>query len=154
MAAQQKTSDDPNMKDLMNAVVDIQARIIRMESTQTRQSERMDEIESRVSSVEKVERTFPWKVLGIVGGAVALLLIPTISTLITVGRRDESLQQTVETVREVRDDVRQIGAHVEELHRDGVSREERIRSQQRRLEVLEGRARDAEMPRQTDPRRR
>jgi len=151
MAGQQQQPSNATMADLMNAVTDIQARIIRMESTQTHQSRALSEMDERVEKIEKVERGFPWKVLGIVGGAVALLLIPTISTLITVGRRDEALEQTVQTLREMRDEVRQIGARVEELGLAGVSREERLRAQEQRLDQLEDRADHSASP---PPRRR
>jgi hypothetical protein len=136
------------VSNLVGATTDLQARLIRMESAQTGQTTRLNTIDERVSKVESTERAFPWKVLGIVGAAVSLLLIPTVGTLITVGRRDEVVEQTVTTLREVRDDIAEIGQNVEALAREGVSREERIRAQQQRIERLEQESREAASVRQ------
>lgn len=139
MAPQHKSSSDATMTDLMDAVTDIQARIIRMESKQTQQADRLDQIDSRVAAVEKTERGFPWKLLAIVSGAVGLLLIPTVSTLITVGRRDEQITQSVAAMQAISADVDEIGRHVDTIAQQSAAQAERVRTQQERIETLEDR---------------
>lgn len=126
----------PSMSDVMNAIADLQAVVIRMETSQKQQAAQIAATDTRVSEIESVYKKAPWKLIGLIGSAVGLLLIPTITTLITVGRRDEALRQTVEAAQETRRDVHQIAEHVEELSRDAAVQRERNQHQDEQIRDL------------------
>lgn len=118
------------LNDVMMGLEKIETRIGAIETAQKA-------VDERVTSIEKAERSVPWKFLGAIAGGVGLLLIPTISTLVVVGRREAQMDRLLEDVQSVASDVHELQQQMGTLSTQDAARATRIEDDRRRLDTLE-----------------
>jgi len=87
--------------------------------------------------VEQAEKTIPWKLLGVAAGVSSLLLIPSISTLVMLGRRDAQLDSLAERVERIDQTTASISEDVEGLAESRAAEEARREDDRRRIDALE-----------------
>jgi hypothetical protein len=125
------------LNDVVGKLDDIHTRIVQIEERQQQAAKREEDIDKRLKAVEQAEKTIPWKLLGAAASIGALLLIPSVSTLIMLGRRDAQLESLSERVQRIDHTTASISEDVAGLTESRAAEEARREDDRRRLDALE-----------------
>jgi len=130
-------SQAATLNDVVGKLDDIHTRIVQIEERQQQAAKREEDIDKRLKVVEQAEKTIPWKLLGVAAGVSSLLLIPSISTLVMLGRRDAQLDSLAERVERIDQTTASISEDVEGLAESRAAEEARREDDRRRIDALE-----------------
>lgn len=131
------TQQAATLNDVVGKLDDIHTRIVQIEGRQEQAAKREEDIDQRLRSVEQAEKSIPWKLLAVAAGVGSLLLIPAISTLVMLGRRDAQLDSLAERMERIDRATASIQEDVEGLARSRAAEEARREDDRRRLNALE-----------------
>lgn len=125
------------LNDVVGKLDAIHTRIVQIEERQQQAAKREEDIDRRLKAVEQAEKTIPWKLLGVAGGVASLLLIPAISTMVMIGRRDAQLESLAQRVERIDQTTASIREDVVSLAESRAAEDARREDDRRRIEVLE-----------------
>ena len=125
------------LNDVVGKLDAIHTRIVQIEERQQQAAKREEDIDRRLKAVEQAEKTIPWKLLGVAGGVASLMLIPAISTMVMIGRRDAQLESLAQRVERIDQTTASIREDVVSLAESRAAEDARREDDRRRIEVLE-----------------
>lgn len=125
------------LNDVVGKLDDIHTRIVQIEERQQQSARREEDMDKRLKAVEQAEKAIPWKLFGVAASIAALLLVPSVSTLVMLGRRDAQLESLGESVDRIDDATASIRDDVEGLTESRAAEEARREDDRRRIDALE-----------------
>ena len=125
------------LNDVVGKLDAIHTRIVQIEERQQQAAKREEDIDRRLTAVEQAEKTIPWKLLGVAGGVASLMLIPAISTMVMIGRRDAQLESLAQRVERIDQTTASIREDVVGLAESRAAEDARREDDRRRIEMLE-----------------
>ena len=125
------------LNDVVGKLDAIHTRIVQIEERQQQAAKREEDIDRRLKAVEQAEKTIPWKLLGVAGGVASLMLIPAISTMVMIGRRDAQLESLAQRVERIDQTTASIREDVVSLAESRAAEDARREDDRRRIEMLE-----------------
>jgi len=130
-------SQSATLNDVVGKLDDIHTRIVQIEERQQQSAKREEDMDKRLKAVEQAEKSIPWKLFGVAASIGALLLIPSVSTLIMLGRRDAQLDSLAQSVERIDETTAAISEDVEGLAESRAAEEARREDDRRRIDALE-----------------
>lgn len=130
-------SQAATLNDVVGKLDDIHTRIVQIEERQQQSARREEDMDKRLKAVEQAEKSIPWKLFGVAASIGALLLIPSVSTLIMLGRRDAQLDSLAQSVERIDETTAAISEDVEGLAESRAAEEARREDDRRRIDALE-----------------
>ena len=132
-----KVSQAATLNDVVGKLDDIHTRIVQIEERQQQASKSAEDMDKRIRSVEQVEKSAPWKLLGVISAVTGLLLIPSVGTLVMLGRREQQLDTLAERVERIDQRTVSISEDVESLGEARAAEDARREDDRRRIDALE-----------------